>query len=347
MDPFGNDEVFIKELRNLFGNLWDISELMGISLREEGNKNISNLSKKLIFPLVLHCNLIYLWYSTIRRGLLDYSTILDMIIPSLTCVLWWTMYINRKSPRKLLSQLTNTTLIFSLAANRYLQYVTNAVLCFTFIFPLLLSTVKAFIFPTGGFSGEYKNAMVFLWAIQGIIFPSAVTLMYITICILLLQNTRHSKNLFDTNLDLSLLLTSRRKLCQRYLEVLREVEHFEELFSNPVLIVVLQYFCTVSIIVMDMMNIENWLPKLMIEASFYLPFIFIFLGVLSIYAANIPLEMQRIKVVLLDKAFEETHGVIMLEHGKQVDSLLKRKICVLTAGNVFTFDRGFLFKVPA
>ncbi|GFT44999.1 uncharacterized protein NPIL_650151 [Nephila pilipes] len=151
------------------------------------------------------------------------------------------------------------------------------------------------------------------------------------------------KNAFNKQLDIACPLSA-TKLTDSYLEIIRDIECFEELFSAPVFILVFKDFCTVSIIIMDMMYVKNWMSKLMIEAVFYLLYIFVTLGVLTVCAANIPLEMQRIKSVLLNKmSVSSLHGGLLC-HDKSFELLLKREACVLTACNMFNFDRGFLMK---
>ncbi|GFY64128.1 hypothetical protein TNIN_118831 [Trichonephila inaurata madagascariensis] len=74
----------------------------------------------------------------------------------------------------------------------------------------------------------------------------------------------------------------------------------EDFVSPLPLFLVMKSFCTVSIVVMDMMYIPEWISKLSLEVFFYFAFIFVSLGILTVYAGNIPLEMSRIKAILLD-----------------------------------------------
>ncbi|GFY66774.1 uncharacterized protein TNIN_376161 [Trichonephila inaurata madagascariensis] len=98
---------------------------------------------------------------------------------------------------------------------------------------------------------------------------------------------------------------------------------------------------------MDMMSIEYWISKLMLEAFCYFVFICSALGVLSVWAANIPLEMSRIKSVLLDKISFQSDQDGLLCGEKQIIFALKRELCVLTACNIFPLDKGFLLKAVA
>ncbi|GBN12919.1 hypothetical protein AVEN_264953-1 [Araneus ventricosus] len=133
-------------------------------------------------------------------------------------------------------------------------------------------------------------------------------------------------------------------LTKNYLQVVKGVETFEELFSNPVAVIVFKDFCTVSIVIMDILHVENWLSEMMTETILYFALIFGTLGILTKCAADIPLEMLRIKSVLLDKVSEQIQKNGFLRYDTQINLLLKREVSVLTACNVFSFDRGFLLK---
>ncbi|GFS60687.1 uncharacterized protein TNIN_130991 [Trichonephila inaurata madagascariensis] len=135
-----------------------------------------------------------------------------------------------------------------------------------------------------------------------------------------------------------------RKICKYYFGIIQGIEKFEDFFSAPVFILVVSNFCIVSLMVMDMMYVTNWVSKLMTEAVFYCLYIFGSLGVLTICAANIPLEMQRIKAVLLNKMSASSLEGRLLCNEKYIKLLLKRDVCVLTACNVFHFDRAFFLK---
>ncbi|GFX22766.1 hypothetical protein TNCV_4839031 [Trichonephila clavipes] len=137
---------------------------------------------------------------------------------------------------------------------------------------------------------------------------------------------------------------STTKLSKNYVEIIKDIEVFEDLFSVPVFILVLKDFCTVSITIMDMMYVPDWASKLGTEASFYFLYIFGTLGFLTICAANIPLEMQRIRSVLLNKMSASSTEGRLLCNVKNIELLLNRDVCVLTACNVFQFDRVFLLK---
>ncbi|GBM16592.1 hypothetical protein AVEN_88940-1 [Araneus ventricosus] len=131
---------------------------------------------------------------------------------------------------------------------------------------------------------------------------------------------------------------------QIYFDIIKEIEEFEELFSLVAFIVVFKNYCITSFILMDIMNVSSWLSKLVLESSFYLAFVCGSTGVLSVYAANIPLEIQNINSLLLDKLSVQAREDGLSATEKQIYFLLKRKVCVLTFYKVFSFDRGFVLK---
>ncbi|GFQ69000.1 uncharacterized protein TNCT_176001 [Trichonephila clavata] len=95
---------------------------------------------------------------------------------------------------------------------------------------------------------------------------------------------------------------------------------------------------------MSMMYVPDWMSKAIVEAVFYFLYIFGTLGILTVWAANIPLEMQRIKSMILNKMSESSLEGGLLCNVKNIQLLLNKDVCVLTAFNVFQFDRGFLLK---
>ncbi|GFT44994.1 uncharacterized protein NPIL_650131 [Nephila pilipes] len=336
-----NNDALIAELLHKCGKLWTVLEVTGIPVLEDrhkkGVKCITSVMKRLCFPLLLHCNLLYLWYSTVRVGGLNYGTIIDLVLPFLPNILWWMIYTRRVSLKMLLIRMANVSV--HVKQSYYHPYVVNISLFVVFIYPPVLTLMKV--------AQNYPVlAEEVLRNVQEIIFPSLVTVMYIKLCSLLLQNLRSYKNIFHKQLDISNSF-SVVKLIKFYVEITKDIETFENLLSAPVFILILKIFFTVSLTIMDMLSIENWMSTLMLEALGYFVFIFGTLGVLSICAANIPLEIIRIKSVLLDKISAQSHQDGMLCGEKQILFVLKRDLCVLTACNIFPLDRGFLLKAVA
>ncbi|GFQ86072.1 uncharacterized protein TNCT_702711 [Trichonephila clavata] len=146
---------------------------------------------------------------------------------------------------------------------------------------------------------------------------------------------------WHSNLHSLLTITALKK---KYMAVVKSVEMFEDLFSTPALFLMMKNFCTLSIAIMDMMYIKNWISKLSLEVFFYFAFIFVSLGILTVYAGNIPLELSSIKTVLLDIMSEQSGPDGSFCGEKQIQCIFQRDVTVLTGWKIFNFDRGFLLK---
>ncbi|GFY66776.1 uncharacterized protein TNIN_376181 [Trichonephila inaurata madagascariensis] len=342
MTTENNDKILNRELKKQFGMFWIVLRLTGISIFEENQRrglpNFGFTISKLLFPLLLHCNFVYLWYCTASVGKLNYGLIIDLLLPLLTCVLWWMIYRRRKSLKDFLFHFNESTLSCLNKPSRYLSCTINTALCLIVVYTPFLIAMNAL-----QRNGEPMPLLEILRFLQEMIFPSIVNIIYNAICYSLLRNLISMKDSFNKQLNMACPLST-TKLSKNYVEIIKDVEVFEDLFSAPVFILVLKDFCTISITIMDMMYVPNWMSKLGTEASFYFLYIFGTLGFLTICAANIPLEMQRIRSVLLNKMSASSLEGGLLCNEKNIELLLNRDVCVLTACNVFQFDRGFLLK---
>ncbi|GBM37616.1 hypothetical protein AVEN_44544-1 [Araneus ventricosus] len=333
-------DFFSADLRKQFGILWSVFDIAGIPVFDQRHeKGLKCVLFRLCYPFLLHCNLLYCVYSTISHGKLNYSAVIDVILPFLACIMWMMMYKRRISLKAFLTDLAHASSKYSTLQNRRLTYGINVAMCSLFIYPPLLNVMKFLQV------GEIRVDEIFR-NLQEIVFPCLVAITYSSICYLLLQNLRSCKNMLQKKLDLSCSGTV-EILKQNYLEAIRSVEAFEELFSNPILIFVFNDFCIVSLITMDIMYDQNWMMEFLLESPAYLIFILGILGFLTICAADISLEMLSIKSVLLEKMFAHPHQDAFPYNEKQIDLLLKKDACVLTAGKAFPFDRGFLLKALA
>ncbi|GIY06705.1 uncharacterized protein CEXT_102811 [Caerostris extrusa] len=287
---------------------------------------------KFCYPLLLHGMLFYCWTLTVMDGKLNYATIIDTILPFLPCVMWVMIYRIRTSLKTLLVYMANTITTGSTRQSRYLPIATNIALLMTFAYPPFLLAMKLI-------QGNSIRLVEICRNIQEILFPSILTVLYSSICYSLYCNLVLCKKLFLTKLDMSCSLTV-KTLHENYINVLKSVELFEDLLSNPVFFLVFQNFCTVSIIVMDMMNVKDWMSTLMLEALAYFVYILAGLGILTILADKITLEVQSIKMVLLDKISEQSDRDILFINEKLITLTLKRDACVFT-GKVFRLREVF------
>ncbi|GFX22769.1 uncharacterized protein TNCV_4839061 [Trichonephila clavipes] len=213
---------------------------------------------------------------------------------------------------------------------------------------IVLELTGIFVFEKKNVSkviqGNVLSATTLLYfrTAQEIIFPSVAAILYCSNCYFLLLGLRSIKSKLEQQPDMC--SEGVRKICKQYFSIIKGVEKFEDLFSAPVFILVVNNFCIVSLIVMDMLHVQDWISKLMVEAVFYCLYFFVSLGVLTICAANIPLEMQRIKSILLNKMSASSFEGGLLCNEKYIELLLKRDVFILTSCNVFQFDRCFLLK---
>ncbi|GBN18296.1 hypothetical protein AVEN_152011-1 [Araneus ventricosus] len=329
-------DVFKKQ----FGMLWTVLEYTGIhpceQIHQKRCRNVRMIIRGLFFPFFLLCNLSYCWYITISHGAMSYTTFLDSVIPFLTPVLWLVLYLQRNSLKSLIGKIARTTTTLSISQNRRLTFSVNAGLFLTFFSPVFLMLMRVA-------SRLQIRGIDFFRYLQELIFPSIVTILYTSLCYILLQNLRSCKDMIHTKLDISCSMTV-TKLKSIYLEVVKEIKAFEAIFSIAAFIITLKNFCIVSYIVMDAINDTEWISNLLLEGTSYLALNFVSTGVLTIFASDIPSEMLSIQSTLLDRLSEQSHEDGILSNEKQILFLLKRDVCVLTAWKLFSFDRGFLLK---
>ncbi|GBM62136.1 hypothetical protein AVEN_207624-1 [Araneus ventricosus] len=330
-------------LKEQIGTLWIALKFTGIipfsNSRQKVSRYVYIKACELFFPFLLLCNLIYCWYVTMKGNAFAYPVFLDSLIPLFTNILWCFMYLRRNSLRNFMNGLANSTLTASTPKNRYLPLTVKAALCFAMIYPPFLMSLRFFQ------NNKVETIDMFRY-LQEIIFPSIVTLLYTTICYVLLQNVRSCKNMIHTKLDITCHMAV-KNFRNIYLSIIKDAEMFEDSFSCVAFIVILKNFCVVSYIMTDMMNDPYWIKGNSLEASFYLAFNLLSTGALTAYAASIPLEMLNIKSMLLDKLSEQSLDDRWFVNGKQLRLLLRRRVCTLTACGMFSFDRGFLPKALA
>ncbi|GFX22760.1 uncharacterized protein TNCV_4838971 [Trichonephila clavipes] len=337
-----NESASILALKKQLGKLITVLDLIGIPILEEKHekrlKCFLLMVTKLCYPCLLHFSTIFLWRGTILRGETDYAAIIDMVVPLLATIMWWMIYTRRLSLKTFLIHLAKTMSANLVSKTRYLAFTVNVSLCLIFVYPFLLIKVKLLQ------HSENTVSMVegFRY-VHEIIFPAVVSVMYTAICYILLENLRIFEFRFQKELNFSSIVAI-TALKKKYMAVIKGVEMFEDLFSAPALFLVMKIFCTVSIAVMDMMYIPGWISKLSLEVFFYCAFIFVSLGILTVYAGNIPLEMSRIKAILLDITSEQSGPDGLFCGEKQIQCIIQRDVTVLTGWNIFSFDRGFLLK---
>ncbi|KAG8198650.1 hypothetical protein JTE90_015482 [Oedothorax gibbosus] len=89
---------------------------------------------------------------------------------------------------------------------------------------------------------------------------------------------------------------------------------------------------------------ERYKKEPVLNSIFYIIYECGVIGTVTVTAAEIPLEMQRIKSSLLELNLKSMLKEEALFGKKYIKGILKTDVTVLNAGNVFSFDRGFLLK---
>ncbi|GBM15578.1 hypothetical protein AVEN_247836-1 [Araneus ventricosus] len=249
------------------------------------------------------------------------------------------MYKRKGSLKHFLNDLVNLTSASMTPERHYVPYAINMSMCLVFIYPPLLNVMNLLQGSQIKVAGVFRN-------LQEVIFPCLVAITYSSICYLLLQILKSCKNTVRKKLDSPFSATV-EMLKKNYLDVIRCIDTFEDLFSNPIFMIVFNDFCIVSFVIMDMMYLPNWMLKFLLESLTYLVFILGILGFLTICAADVQLEMLSIKSVLLEKMISHPCQEPFPYNEPQINLLLKKSVCTLTAGRAFPFDRGFLLKALA
>ncbi|GFQ67860.1 uncharacterized protein TNCT_264661 [Trichonephila clavata] len=339
-----SEDALIAVLKKQCGKLWTVLKLTGISIFQEPHqKGFSYFLfaiQKFCYPVFLHCNLLYILYGTINsREKIDYAFIIDIITPLLINAMWWMMYMRRYAFKTFLVHIAQTMSTNLVSQTRYMAHVINASLFVIFIYPFVMA--KIMLSENTEFA---MNVVEIFRPVHEVVFPSILSVIYTTMCYILFQNLRIIKTKFQKDLNLSSVNTV-TKLKQNYLDVVKGIEMLENLFSVPAFILVVKNIGALSIVVMDMMDRTDWMSELLLEAVLHMTLIFGSMGVLTVVAGNIPLEMSSIKAILLDKLSKQSNEDGLRYGEKQINYIIKRDVNVLTACNVFEFDRGFLFKV--
>ncbi|KAF8789412.1 hypothetical protein HNY73_007351 [Argiope bruennichi] len=333
------DENSIRKLEKHLGKLLLILKLTGIPISESSNSSrqgyLLDYLLKLCYPIFLHLSCLYLWYATISEGGLEYATIIDVILPVLPCFMWLLLR-KQKALKWFLADLSNITSKNFTSHNRFLLYCTNLALCFIFIYPLLLIALRIIV-------GNVMNVREVFRILQEAVFPCIMVITYVSICYVLLQNFRFYKKMFHKKLDLA-CSTDMKNTMKDYLNIIKNVEIFDNLFCNVTFVLLLQALCIITILVIDMMVVEDFVAMILFEALCEFIFIFVTLGIMSFCAGNISIEMAAIKSVLFEKMFYQLNQDSCINYEKHINFLLKKDACILTAGKAIAFDRGFLLK---
>ncbi|GBN10219.1 hypothetical protein AVEN_200675-1 [Araneus ventricosus] len=333
------EEDSVQTLGKHLGKLLVILELAGIPITEsrKGSRQgyLLDLFRKVCFPIFLHLSCLYLLYERISKGGLNYGTVIDTLLPILPCIMWIMMRCQNASLKLFLADLSRITSSNFKSQNRSLSYTTNVAICFIFIYPLLLLAIRIL-------QENVVNVIEVFRILQEALFPNTMAIVYIAICYLLLQKLRFCKKMFLKRLDLT--CPTAVNMMKDYLNVTKCVENFENLLCNITFVILLHDLCIVTILLIDMFYIEDFMALIFYEALAEMLYVFFSLGIMAVCAGNVSLEISAIKSVLSEKMFTQLDQGDVTNNEKHINLLLRKDVCVLTVGKALVFDRGFILK---
>lgn len=336
-----------KEFQAYFGKLWSVIGLTGFytmdaSVEHPKGARLSIIKlRKTIFPILLCINLVYLWYLEVCNSLFNYATILDVILTSTPLLLWIHIFKFQKLFKDLLTHACKIFQTNVIPQPRTFTLFINFSLVLVFIMPLGLATIRKYCKPVN--NSFYSVTLRYY---QEITFTSITSITYCAMCIFFIQSLRSYKTKFIELRDFGCFQCNEESV-KNYTNLLKTVEEFQDFFSTPVFLIVVQNFCNVSLIILDFMSARDWGSVLMWEAMPYLVFSCALIGTVSVTASEIPLEIRRIRSVFLDiLSLAETNNGLM--NGKrQIKIVMERDLPVFNACNAFPIDRGFIVKFLA
>lgn len=338
----------IKEFRAHFGKLWSALEFTGIEAFDISSQykllshTLLNI-RKILFPMLLSCNFVYLLYLAMSENTFGYYTFIDTSLAILPLLMWLHMF-NRNTVFKHIW--SNTSKIFKktyVLKQRSLSYPINIALFLVFLYPLALSTVHNY--------DKLRNETYYFIALkfsQEMIFPSVISVTYCSISFFYTKTLRFYKTRFKNNLDVGCFqFQTHRNLVKAYTDVVKTIEEFQDFFSTLIFFLVWENICIVSLITLDYITLPSWNTQLTLEGSLYLALPCGLLGAVTVSAAEIPLEIRRIRSILLDIMSLAQTDYGFTGTNQQIMLLLNRDPPVLSLCNTLPLDRGFLLKFLA
>lgn len=344
----------VQRLRKInFGYLWIVFYFMGIDIFKISfklkciNVNCSTVQKYL-FPMTITCNAAYILYLTWNTSpILSYETLLNTTMTILPNVIWLTVFLQKRSLRTFLLHVVTISKSLS-EENNFLANITNTFLFITFSFPIVIASLEWNKRKKGIPAQEYniethiRKLIEQTWIIwHQLTIPAIVAILYVCISYCLIRQLRFCKRQFKKlQVDTSSKVVE--SLLKWYLEIVKCVEEFQNVSSSFVFCILWQYFCVVSFGVMELMYYRIKDTLLMVEVVLYIFHSSCVIGVVTVFAAEIPLELQQIRIVLFDVYFGRFHCKGKLKDC--LDTILKKEPPVLSACNIFVFERSFILK---
>lgn len=324
--------------------LWKVYSLMGLNV-SEGYRNkkctrLSRMIQKLSFPLLMTCNMVYVVYCmTIRFKSMNYAFALDILMTALPNVMWFLMHNRKMLLIHFLSHLRKMSnqIFFVTPIN---NCFVNGILFCAFMYPISVATFNLYplkmdgAFNKGSVKTHGDVLFEYMQKAQEMIFPSILALTYTTLCYIFVRHLRFYHSEFSKTKKLR-PVHQLKTLTEGYLEVVNGLQLFQDIFSSPLFFLMWQNFCVVSYLALKAIN--EGFQRSTPEEILFMCHACTIIGSVTVCAAEVPLLMQRIRLSLLNLSSRKIAK-------DEVDSVLQIESTVLTACNVFVFERGFLLK---
>lgn len=339
-----------------FGCLFKVLGCTGIDIFESVTDSFVRKLRRIIrnnlFPLILHLNIIYLlWSNYDEMSIYKYDSILDTLMFILPCIIWWLIRRQKYSIKYIILQLVH----FKRRRNdkkNSLIVIVNSLLLTPFLIILVMTVVNICSNENLALSNHTIHCRKqdflrrFSMISQQFFIPMLFSILYFAICYNLTENFKYYKGKFDNlynNPNEKILHISLRE----FLEVIKCAEKFSDLFSTPSFILLWQVFSCLSLVFLDVLTFEhfNILKLLLLFLT-----VFSLIGMTAIItfsASEISLKIASIRRILNDLRAAHLFRKWNTCNSETIDIILNRENVVLSACNVYTFDRLFVLKLVA
>lgn len=332
-----------------FGYLWIVFYLMSIDLFKISFKlkyikvNFSTVQKYL-FPITITCNAGFILYLTWNTSpILSYETLLNTTMAILPNVIWLTVFLQKRSIRTFLLHLVTTSKSLT-EENNFLANITNTVLCIAFLFPISIAALewnkrkKGIPLEEYNIETHIRKIIEQTWIIwHQLTIPSMVAILYDCISFCLIRQLRICKKHFR-KFQVDISIKKLESLLKWHLDIIKCFNKFQNMSSSFVFCILWQYFCIISFGFMELIKDS----LLIVEVVLYIFHSCCVIGVVTVFAAEIPLELQQIRIVLFDVYFGGFYSRGKLKDF--LDNIFKKEILVLSACNIFVFERSCILK---
>lgn len=338
-------------------------------------KKIVRLLPKICFPLFLHLNVII--YAFILHGPafditfdIMYGRFLDFLMISIPCALWWSVYIHKNSITFLIQKVLHSKKKCENA--REFSNLIIVISIIYWLFLILFMAVTAAFREGDSCSVEINSnttkdkavenmtdentcntttsvsfkSNVFIKEliqfIQQLLLHFLFAILYMTIGCNLIKCLKFYQNklsqLHESNGEQPL-----RMDLQEYLSVLKSAETFAEIFSIPTFFFILQMILQLCIYCLDFLIIKTFHAFLIAHAIMTIISLIVLTIVFSFFAAEIPLKIAKVKMVLNDVVADQLLQNVS-NNKEMIEALLSRETVSVSACNMFSINRSFFLK---